>query len=91
MPGVAGEGHDVRAVSMSFYLGLSITAPFYVMGVVLNVGLGLSNRMMPTLPVFFVAAPVLIAAGIFVLVVAVPSMLRGFIAGFGDWLGLLVF
>jgi flagellar biosynthetic protein FliR len=59
------------------------------MGVVLNVGLGLSNRMMPTLPVFFVAAPVLIAAGLVVLVVAVPSMLHGFIAGFEDWLGRL--
>jgi flagellar biosynthetic protein FliR len=81
----------VRAVSMSVYIGLSITAPFYVMGVVLNVGLGLSNRMMPTLPVFFVAAPVLIAAGLFVLVVAAPAMLRGFLTSFEDWLGHLVF
>ena len=90
MPGDLAD-QIVRGVSMSFYIGLSITAPFYVMGVVLNVGLGLSNRMMPTLPVFFVAAPVLIAAGVFVLVVSVPSMLRGFLAGFEDWLGLLVF
>jgi flagellar biosynthetic protein FliR len=46
---------------------------------------------MPTLPVFFVAAPVLIASGLFVLVVAAPFMLRGFLERFADWLGLLSF
>lgn len=80
----------VRAASMSFYIGLAITAPFYVMGVVLNVGLGLANRMMPTLPVFFVAAPVLIGSGLLVLVVAAPSMLRGFAETFAAFLGALV-
>lgn len=81
----------VRAGSHSFYIGTMIAAPFYVMGLVLNVGLGLANRMMPTLPVFFVAAPVLIFAGIFVLVLAAPAMLRTWLGAFGDWLGLLTF
>ncbi|WP_212522780.1 flagellar biosynthetic protein FliR [Actibacterium sp. MT2.3-13A] len=90
MPGDLAE-QTVRAAGMSLYLGLSLSAPFYVMGLVLNVGLGLANRMMPTLPVFFVAAPVLIAAGLFVLVVAAPFLLRGFLDAFADWLGLLAF
>ena len=81
----------VRAVSASFYLGLSIAAPFYVMGLLLNLGLGLTNRMMPNLPVFFVAAPVLIFAGLTVLVIATPHMLAEFADRFGAWLGLLVF
>ena len=81
----------MRAVAASFYIGLSIAAPFYVMGLVMNVGLGLANRMMPTLPVFFVAAPVLIAAGLIVLLAAAPSMLRGFLAELADWLGTFAF
>jgi flagellar biosynthesis protein FliR len=81
----------VRAASQSFYIGTMIAAPFYVMGLVLNVGLGLANRMMPTLPVFFVAAPLLIVAGLFVLVMAAPAMLRTWLSVFGDWLGLLTF
>ncbi len=50
------------------------------MGLVLNIGMGLANRMMPALPVFFVATPVLIAAGLFVLIVAAPAMLDGFLS-----------
>ncbi len=80
----------VRTVAYSFYLGLSIAAPFYVMGILLNLGLGLANRMMPNLPVFFVAAPVLIAAGLFVLIAVTPFMLREFVERFAEWLGLLM-
>ncbi|WP_370303142.1 flagellar biosynthetic protein FliR [Pseudooceanicola sp.] len=81
----------VRAASQSFYLGIMIAAPFYVMGLVLNVGLGLANRMMPTLPVFFVAAPLLICSGLFVLVLAAPAMLRTWLVEFSTWLGVLSF
>lgn len=81
----------VKAVSASFYIGFALSVPFHVMGLVLNLGMGLANRMMPSLPVFFVATPVLIGAGIFVLVVAAPSMLDGFLQQFADWLGRLTF
>lgn len=81
----------VEAAGASFYIGISIAAPFYVMGLVLNVGMGLANRMMPNLPVFFVAAPVLIAAGFVVLIAAAPAMLRGFLDPFADWLGTFRF
>ncbi|GHF36049.1 flagellar biosynthetic protein FliR [Seohaeicola zhoushanensis] len=81
----------VRAVSHSFYIGTMISAPFFVMGLVLNVGFGLANRMMPTLPVFFVAAPLLIAAGMFVLVVAAPAMMHAWLEDFSRWVGLLAF
>jgi flagellar biosynthetic protein FliR len=90
MPGDLAE-QIVRAAGMSLYLGVSLAAPFYVLGLLLNVGLGLANRMMPSLPVFFIASPVLIAAGLFVLVAATPSILRGYLEAFTGWLGLLAF
>ena len=81
----------VRAAARSFYVGTMIAAPFYVMGLVLNVGMGLANRMMPTLSVFFVAAPLLIAAGLFVLVVSGPVMMQTWLDVFATWLGRLAF
>ncbi|WP_407496389.1 flagellar biosynthetic protein FliR [Pseudooceanicola sp. MF1-13] len=90
MPGDLAE-QMIRAGQNAFYIGVSVAAPFFVMGVVLNVGLGLTNRMLPSLPVFFVAAPVLIAAGLFVLVLAVPTAIRTFISHFVEWLGMMSF
>jgi flagellar biosynthetic protein FliR len=71
---------------MSLYIGTAVAAPFFVMGVVLNLGMGLANRMMPQLPVFFVAAPLLIGAGLLILMVTMPALLDHFIDRFQDWL-----
>lgn len=90
MPADLAE-QSVKAVAASFYIGFALAVPFHVMGLVLNLGMGLTNRMMPALPVFFVATPVLIGAGLFVLIVAAPAMLDGFIQRFAGWLGLLTF
>lgn len=90
MPGDLAQ-QSVKAVAASFYIGFALTVPFHVMGLVLNLGMGLANRMMPTLPVFFVASPVLIGAGLFVLVIAAPTMLDGFAQRFAGWLGSLSF
>lgn len=81
----------VRAVQASFYIGLTLAAPFLVMGMILNLGLGLANRMQPSLPVFFVAGSMLIAAGFLILAVAVPSMLAAFMDRFSEWFGTFVF
>lgn len=79
----------VSAAAASFRIGLSISAPFLVVGILLNLGLGLANRMMPTLPVFFVAVPVLIAAGFVVLVASGPTLFEGFLAAFARWLATM--
>lgn len=81
----------VKAMGASFYIGLTMAAPFLVMGTILNLGLGLANRMMPTLPVFFVAGSVLIAAALLVVAVSAPAMLRLFLDRFAAWLGTFVF
>jgi len=90
MPGDLAE-QMARAGQQAMYIGVAIAGPFYVMGVILNVGLGLTNRMLPSLPVFFVAAPVLIGAGLLVLFLAMPAAQRTWITHFVEWLGLLSF
>ncbi|MDC0739478.1 flagellar biosynthetic protein FliR [Cognatishimia sp. SS12] len=88
-PGVIMAGdlaqQMVKAGSRSLYIGTSIAAPFFVMGVILNLGMGLANRMMPQLPVFFVAAAMLIGVGLIVLSIAIPSMIEHFLTEFIRW------
>ncbi|HHB80430.1 MAG TPA: type III secretion protein, partial [Aliiroseovarius sp.] len=75
-----------RAGAHSLYIGTLVAAPFFVMGVVLNLGMGLANRMMPQLPVFFVASAILIAFGLFVLMAAAPAMIDFHLRDLLDWL-----
>lgn len=77
----------VRAAQHSIYLGTAIAAPFFVMSVVLNIGLGLANRMMPQLPVFLVGAPMLIGVGFITLMASASPMLDFFLQDFVNWLG----
>ncbi|MGH1466635.1 MAG: flagellar biosynthetic protein FliR [Cognatishimia sp.] len=81
----------VKAGSHSLYIGTAIAAPFFVMGVILNLGMGLANRMMPQLPVFFVAAAILIAVGLLIFSVAIPSMIEFFLSDFITWFGTFRF
>jgi flagellar biosynthetic protein FliR len=76
----------VKVGSHSLYIGTAVAAPFFIMGLVLNLGMGLANRMMPQLPVFFVAGSLLITVGMLVLLVAIPSMLEFFLNDFAAWL-----
>lgn len=76
----------LKAAGQSLYIGTAVAAPFFVMGVVLNLGMGLANRMMPQLPVFFVAASLLIGAGLLILAISMPALLDFFISEFRDWL-----
>ena len=76
----------LRVASASLYIGTAIAAPFFVMGVILNLGMGLANRMMPQLPVFFVAASLLIGAGLLILAIALPAMLDYFLVRFQEWI-----
>lgn len=43
-----------QLVAGSFALGIKLAAPFLVYGIVFNVSLGLLNRLMPTLQIFFI-------------------------------------
>jgi flagellar biosynthesis protein FliR len=81
----------VKVAGASIRMGLSISAPFFVMAILANLAMGLANRMMPNLAVFFVAAPVLIAGVLFLLPIAIPEMLLGFHHLMADWLAAFVF
>lgn len=70
----------------AFRISASMAAPFLVVSVILNLGLGLANRVMPNMQVFFVAAPGMILAGLALLALAVPAVLDLMMRDMSDWL-----
>jgi flagellar biosynthetic protein FliR len=75
-----------KAVSSIIYLGVALSAPFFIVGLLVNIGMGLANKMMPTLSVFFVASPLLIFIGLLTLYVAAPFMITGILRELNLWL-----
>lgn len=80
----------VDIVAASFLLGMQIAAPFLLFGLVFNIGLGFIARLVPQLPVFFVALPVNIFIGFVLLLVALPAMMMWFLGHFETHLQLLL-
>jgi flagellar biosynthetic protein FliR len=62
-----------------FYVGLKIAAPVVVVGFLGYVAFGIFNRLIPQLHVFFVALPLTIVVGMFVLASALSLMLTLFV------------
>ena len=92
IPGAVPEFGDLadtfaRFVAQSFLLGFQIATPFLFVGILFYVGLGLLARLNPQLPVFFVALPVQIWIGLFVMLIAFPAGLLWFLNYFESNMG----
>ena len=67
-PGETMQSGDVaalatRAFAAAFKIGLQLSAPFLVFGLVFNIGLGVLARLMPQMQVYFVGVPLSILFG----------------------------
>src|ERR1700740_2243502 len=68
-----------RAVAAAFRIGLQLSAPFLVFGLVFNIGLGVLARLMPQMQVYFVGAPLSIFAGFLILALVLAAMMGTFL------------
>jgi flagellar biosynthesis protein FliR len=68
-----------KIVSGAFRIGIQLSAPFLVFGLVFNLGLGVLSRLMPQMQVFFVALPASIAIGFLFLILVLGSMMGLFL------------
>jgi flagellar biosynthetic protein FliR len=87
VPGVAlpwGDFSDLmtRTVAHAFALGFQLSAPFLVVGLVFYLGLGLINRLMPQVQVFFIAMPLQIALAFFVMALTLSAGMLWFLSDF---------
>ncbi|MGH6761716.1 MAG: flagellar biosynthetic protein FliR [Phyllobacterium sp.] len=66
------------AMSGAFIGTLRIAAPFVVFAIVVNVAIGLINKLTPTIPVYFISLPFVLAGGLTLFYFLAPELLRLF-------------
>jgi flagellar biosynthetic protein FliR len=80
----------IKLMSASFMIGIQMSAPFIIFGLVFNIGLGLLARMMPQMQVFFVGLPASLALGYIILALVFGAMMMLFADHLRAGLGNLV-
>ena len=65
---------------------LRIGAPFIAYSVLVNFAIGVTNKLVPQIPVFFIATPFVMMGGLFLLLFSVHDILSYFVAIFDGWL-----
>jgi len=73
-----------RMVDGGFALGLKLSAPFIVYGIIFNVALGLLNRLMPSLQIFFIMQAPQIAFSLVVLGLSMAAIGTSFTTRFEE-------
>ncbi len=67
-----------RTVASAFKIGVQLSAPFLVFGLLFNLGLGILSRLMPQMQVFFIGMPLSILVGFLILLLVVGAMMMTF-------------
>ena len=68
-----------RAFAAAFKIGMQLSAPFLVFGLVFNVGLGVLARLMPQMQVYFVGVPLSILTGFLIFAAVLAAMMGTFL------------
>ena len=68
-----------RAFAAAFKIGMQLSAPFLVFGLVFNIGLGILARLMPQMQVYFVGVPLSIVAGFLILGLVISALMGSFL------------
>jgi flagellar biosynthetic protein FliR len=72
-----------RAFATAFKIGIQLSAPFIVFGLVFNLGLGVLARLMPQMQVYFVGVPLSILGGFLILALVIATMMGTYLDYFG--------
>jgi flagellar biosynthetic protein FliR len=92
LPVAAGFGPQFGLIqvadcfSKAFFLALRIASPFILFGLILNLAVGLANRLTPQIQIYFISIPFAVAGGLFLLYFTFKQILELFMAGFSTWL-----
>jgi flagellar biosynthetic protein FliR len=76
-----------KIVAMSFRIGIQLSAPFLVFGLLFNLGLGVLSRLMPQMQVFFIGLPLSIIVGLLLLLIVIGAMMGSFVGYLEHLLG----
>ena len=79
-----------ETVAHVFSIAVRMSAPFLVVGLVFYFGLGLLNKLMPQMQIFFIAMPVNIAIGLFLLMALIVTLMMFYLEHFQESLGKFI-
>jgi flagellar biosynthetic protein FliR len=71
--------HVTRIIATAFRIGIQLSAPFLVFGLLFNFGLGVLSRLMPQMQVFFIGLPLSIMLGLLLLLLVIGAMMGTFV------------
>lgn len=69
----------------AFLLVLRLGSPFIAYALVMNLMIGILNKLTPQIPIYFVSLPFLIFGGLLLMYFAIPSFLSLFVDGFFEF------
>jgi flagellar biosynthetic protein FliR len=78
----------IRTVAGAFAVGVQMSAPFIVFGLVFNLGAGILARLMPQLQVYFVLMPANIILGILLFAILLVMMMGWYLSAFEGHLAM---
>jgi flagellar biosynthesis protein FliR len=86
----AGEGIDperllsnlLDTLTDCFLIILRLSSPFIVYSLVVNLAIGLLNKLSPQLPIYFISLPFVLAGGILLAYFAIPNLMSLFVQAF---------
>jgi len=76
----------VDQATAAFVVSLRISSPFLLYSVIVNLVAGLTNKLTPQIPVFFIATPFVMLGGLFVMYFAAHDYVLLFMEAFSTWL-----
>ena len=73
-------------ITAAFVLALRISTPFIVYSIIVNLAVGLANKLTPQIPIYFIATPFIMFGGLFMLYFLLKEFMTLFMAGYVVWL-----
>ena len=71
---------------IAFLAALRIGAPFIAYSVLVNFAIGITSKLAPQIPTFFIAMPFVMLGGLFLLLFSIHDLFSYFVATFDSWL-----
>lgn len=78
----------LQTVAGAFAVGVQMSAPFIVFGLVFNLGAGILARLMPALQVYFILMPANILAGLVLFALLLMMMMGWYLSAFENHLAM---
>lgn len=78
--------HLTDVASRTFVLTLRVAGPFIAFAIVVNLAIGLTNKLTPQIPVYFISLPFIVAGGLLLFYLVGKQFFQLFISSFATWL-----